>query len=471
MKLVSLPRRLGRTWWRRWAVRLAVVLAIAACCFLYLLQQNNARLREAEARLDRDDPGWRIDDIESAREQIPAAENSALVVVAVGALLPEGWPPQEVGNACANLVANERLRDEDYARLCNELNEWDAATAEARRLTDMPRGRHKILLSRPNLIMTALGNQQKCRAAAQLLFYQSLRRAEEGDADGTLADCRATINAGRSIGDEPFLISVLIRNACVSIGCNSIARVLGQGQPSTAALLAMQQLLEDEDGHDGYRLALRGERASLHEMLGAIESGQLKFSQVAGTGRVPAERLLSAILHPAVKNEHVNILGLMTRYVDSAHQAPREQIATEAAMEAEFKVMPKTAILARNLVPAIGKVGDSVRRKHAWVRSLIACLAAERYRQAHGAWPSTLADLVPAELAAVPVDPYDGQPLRMRRLADGIVIYSIGSDQTDDGGKLAPSGQVNKPGFDPGFRLWDPEHRAVPAATQATKGP
>ena len=42
---------------------------------------------------------------------------------------------------------------------------------------------------------------------------------------------------------------------------------------------------------------------------------------------------------------------------------------------------------------------------------------------------------MPLYLNAVPADPFDGQPLRFKRLSKGYVIYSVGSDGRDDGGK------------------------------------
>jgi hypothetical protein len=135
-----------------------------------------------------------------------------------------------------------------------------------------------------------------------------------------------------------------------------------------------------------------------------------------------------------------------------------EQAAIEQVLDAEIR-SKRYAILARLILPAVGHVASSSRRKHAWTRSLIACLAAERYRQAHHEWPVSLDALVPAELAAVPIDPFDGHPLRFRRLPDGFVVYSVGPDETDDGGNLAEGGNILKTGSDLGYRLWNVDHR------------
>lgn len=67
---------------------------------------------------------------------------------------------------------------------------------------------------------------------------------------------------------------------------------------------------------------------------------------------------------------------------------------------------------------------------------LVAVAAAvERFRIANGSLPSTLSDLVPAFLSAIPKDHFagDGQPLRYIAREDGeFVVYSMGPDMDDD---------------------------------------
>lgn len=86
-----------------------------------------------------------------------------------------------------------------------------------------------------------------------------------------------------------------------------------------------------------------------------------------------------------------------------------------------------------NLVPARAAEAEARRR------ILITALALERYRGKHGDYPATLAPLASEFLKAVPVDFMDGQPLRYRRTADcHFVLYSVGLDCVDDGGKMPP---------------------------------
>ncbi len=70
-------------------------------------------------------------------------------------------------------------------------------------------------------------------------------------------------------------------------------------------------------------------------------------------------------------------------------------------------------------------------------RILVTAIALERYHGKNGAYPRSLAALAPDFLKVVPVDFMDGQPLRYRLTNDGVfVLYSVGLDCVDDGGKM-----------------------------------
>ena len=60
----------------------------------------------------------------------------------------------------------------------------------------------------------------------------------------------------------------------------------------------------------------------------------------------------------------------------------------------------------------------------------------------------------------MPLDPFDGESLRLKRLPAGPVIYSVGPDRTDNGGAIDRRADAPA-GTDAGFRLWN--DRAWPA--------
>ena len=65
--------------------------------------------------------------------------------------------------------------------------------------------------------------------------------------------------------------------------------------------------------------------------------------------------------------------------------------------------------------------------------AMCVAIALELFRRRHGAWPATLAELIPDLLPEIPPDRYDGAPLRYRLIQGQPVIYSVGADGTDNG--------------------------------------
>ena len=53
-------------------------------------------------------------------------------------------------------------------------------------------------------------------------------------------------------------------------------------------------------------------------------------------------------------------------------------------------------------------------------------VAAFAYREVKGLYPETVDDLVPAFLEKIPIDPYDGKPLKIKKVHDGLDLYSVG---------------------------------------------
>jgi hypothetical protein len=91
----------------------------------------------------------------------------------------------------------------------------------------------------------------------------------------------------------------------------------------------------------------------------------------------------------------------------------------------------------------MGETGDTLRQSQtqardrdlAKMRLLICDLAIRAYWLDHGRNPAKLADLVPDYLPEVPKDPFNGGQLVYRLAPNGYLLYSVGVNGVDDGGK------------------------------------
>jgi len=474
--LSDLPPLVKRRRWRR-LLLLLVPLTVLVAAWLYLYFASDLRLARALAETERRDPHWRLDDIQAERAEVPDAENGALVVIAVKTKMPARWPvwyytpPGEETEDGPNLEQvlnalgpNEALTPRERSAMRPEMERAAVAIQEARKLIDYSRGRYPITYSR-DYISTILVHIQDARETAQLLQNDALFRAQSGDLDGAVVSCRALVNNARSIGDEPDLIAHLVRMAIRAIAVGQVERTLGQGEIGLPDLTSLQEAMEEEAEEDLFRIAVRGERGGLDRLMQSLQDGSTSVKLMRGLtvgrpgqsrGWWGEEQLL--YLPGMLTTNRAALLERMNQVVEIAALPPEEQAPRFEALKAS---LPKEPLLVRELMPALEKVATADRRTQAQLRCAAAGLAAERYRLRHGHWPASLADLKGDLLRQVPLDPFDGQPLRYRNDGAGVIVYSIGPDRTDDGGNRATL-NTHKPGTDIGFRLWDVDKRRQP---------
>jgi hypothetical protein len=458
--------------WRKFLLAIGVLSCLLVSLYFYAKISAERHLRAAVARADALDPEWRLEELEVNREVIAKDQNSALCVLAAKSLKPASWPSPNFENVVqANLEDERQLESQQIAVLRTELAKVFSAVAEARKIADLPQGRYAITWS-PDGQGTLMPHIPDVRETADLLGYDVLLQAQEDKPDEALRSCRAILNSGRSLGDEPTFIAVLVRMAIRAMFVGKLQRTLAQGQPSTAALQSLQKLLEDEDSCPLLLIGARGERAFGDRTMQSLQAGQAKLSMGARVGALlgpgPSgssgslsgwiESVMERIKLGSLSNNRAALLEYTTELVEIAKLAEAEQKSRLDQLEATIHARPP---MVRLLAPACGKMAEAVRKNQALLRCTIAALAAERFRQEHGHWPDSLPALVPESFAKVPVDPYDDHDLRLRRLPDGLVIYSVGPDGVDDGGDVLP-GPKGLP-KDIGFRLWDVARRRQPA--------
>jgi hypothetical protein len=480
-ELADPPRR------NRW-VYIVLFLVLPICVLVgvsfSLSSSAHSELRQAIAETDRLDPRWRLEDVESDRAYVPPEQNSAGVVMRIQTLLPPKWPsweqPSQPADPAAeakraaleesfrSLEPQRQLNTEQIEALRAELKRAAAALSEARKLSEMPDGRYPISYT-PDFIGTLLPFAQTARETARMLSLDAVQRAQEGKADDALTSCRAVLNAGRSLGDEPLLISQLVRIACRAVAVSQTQRTLAQGEPADAALRQVQQLLEKEEPEPLLLFGTRGERAGIDRLMAALQTGQVsgggvmrEMGMVRDSGEsAPLIESLAIRFPGFIPSQRAALLRHMTRAVEIAKLPPDQQAREMDQLDATVK---QQRVLVRLLAPALNKVANACQRSRVELRCAIAAVAAEHYRRQKGQWPDKLETLRQAGyLTQVPVDLYDGKPLRFRRLDDGLLIYSVGPDGADNGGFIDRD-KPYSPGSDMGFRLWDVPRRRQPPA-------
>ena len=92
-------------------------------------------------------------------------------------------------------------------------------------------------------------------------------------------------------------------------------------------------------------------------------------------------------------------------------------------------------ILARMLLPAVGRAHQRYIRAICDRRALRINVALRRYRLKRGRYPRRLAQLAPGLLAKIPLDPFSGKDFIYRLRRNFWSFHSVGPDGDDDGGR------------------------------------
>ncbi|QDU31497.1 hypothetical protein ETAA8_66560 [Anatilimnocola aggregata] len=233
---------------------------------------------------------------------------------------------------------------------------------------------------------------------------------------------------------EPTTLSQLIRIAIIGMAVKDTEELLRHTSPTDDQLLSLQLAARKVDMLSGLKTAIEGERAFGYTVsvcpLSMLKGGKFTADEINEFAKSMPNRPADVAL----------ILSWYRRYLEGANDSVPAGMKVADEIELEVKELEKSPlkimyVQSLLLLPALKAAFIAVARTEAQCKSLDATLAAHRYRQANGNWPTKLEELVPKYLSAIPLDPFNGQPLLVSQSNSEFKVYSVGENQIDDGGK------------------------------------
>lgn len=438
---VKLPRA---RWW------LAALLSAALAAFVLWRARQPGELEQRLARYRAAGQPVTLAELDVFYAAVPDAENAAppLLEAIIGwrsvtdtnlptSGLGPGYPRRGVPWSAPVLAA---------ARA--ELASNAVPLAALHAALSLPRSRYPVDLR--NAATTPATHLGPVKQVARMLTLEARFAAETGDAVRATSALLASLKAARTLGDEPLLISYLVRVADNAIAIDGAEGVLSRIPLTGPQLEQLQQgfVLAESPGHFG--------RAFLGERCFALHHFKMPASQLlpllAAPGGIPANTSIGWQGYATVSLYQLyDLSGLKGR--DCAYYLDRMDELIEAGARPRTELSDRQERFGRELrrmqaqhssillpmsrmgLPAFEKASAKELRSVTTLRCAQTAMAVERWRSAHGdALPPALEALVPQYLAAVPIDLMDGKPLKFRASAKGYVVYSIGEDGLDDGG-------------------------------------
>ena len=309
-----------------------------------------------------------------------------------------------------------------------------------------------------------LPHLSRLRIAARLLALEAIDHTESGRAGAAARSLLALVRVGRTLRHEPVLISGLVRTAIDGLAVAGIERWVSRARPPAALLPGLEEALGAEADPEIVRRLFRAERCMGIDMyyeffLGPAAAGGGRALGGPFAGASPIRFLPRAYF----KADLVVYLDFMAELIEAAAKPYPESLRAGVRLCNDLDSrIPRRYLMCRTVLPAMSGIFRAGQSHMARLESARVALAALRYRARHGALPASLWDLVPDFADAIPPDPFTGRRLRYRKSAQGFVVYAVGQDACDDGGKTQPEADTGHPP-DVGFRVrWPKPQTARP---------
>jgi len=300
-----------------------------------------------------------------------------------------------------------------------------------------------------------LPHVQALKSLARLGVWRARAAAARGQTEQAVEDCLAITRAGSHWQGKGTLIEQLVGLAISRLGREELLHLAATQNLSAADLKQLHQQLAQIYPQGYRRVDIESERLGFLDIVqhvftdGGIGGGHLLPKQLTtvgdvgenaeGSGSHEFEIMLSTaagMIH-ARRDATVAVFNAaFDKMSELAKLTPFQKQARSVNMEDALLAVPKYRYFLIHLfLPALGRVSELGYCDKASHEATMTILALKLWRLEKNAYPVTLDDLLAAGyLKNLPMDPYSDKPLIYKRTDDDFVLYSVGSNFTDDGG-------------------------------------
>lgn len=375
-------------------------------------------------------------------EEIPEEQNAATYYIRAINAMPRlpGELSEAYNQAMRGLWGVEEV----------EFYRWFVETTESRELlrkaTALKRCQFPFMSGRPggrHLVAMLLPQLASMRNFARLLMIEGHLLEKEGELKEALESYLLTMRLAGHAAKSPTLINGLVGIACHRIAQKAIRTCLERADLPEAMLKWLAgELADAERFQPDRRRWIIGERAMAMQV--SDVAGFTEYRMIASR-QGPSGEVFNAL----VKSRAFRILwpdrtirkdfeNFYNKTDELARKPTWELMAVSKEMRGRDyfrKCVKDWNVLAGMLLPALERAQSEYVRLACEHKALQLNVALRRYRLEHGQYPQKLMRLVPEYIVKLPPDPFSGEDFHYRREKAEWLLYSVGWDLDDDGGR------------------------------------
>jgi len=421
------PRR-PRSCVRSCVTALIAVLAVFLVSYVgvcrYYQGKVDAKLRQFKAA------GFPTRGADLQPPPVPEAENAApLYLKAADLVEPKGGGGLKPPDAYS---AKGLPSPADLKALAEFVSHFGEAADLVREATQRPKCRFDTDWSDPPAAL--FPHLARMRAVARFTAAEAMVESYRGHQAEAVDRLRMGFVASRHASSEACLITVLVGCAIDAITFRAVDYAMAERPVPPREARALAEELPRLDYAEWMNRAMRTERVLGISVFDHARAGNYSVMGPT-TGIVQGVWWLHSRAFPVWRAEdELHYLKTMDESARLTSMSPQERAADPTARAVLASHPPHWALVSSMVLPVFVRAFEKADVAAARRSLLATALGVETYRQQHGQYPAQLANLQRIDWPATK-DLFSDADLVYRRSGSGFVLYSVGPDLTDNGGK------------------------------------
>jgi hypothetical protein len=299
-----------------------------------------------------------------------------------------------------------------------------------REATKVPKYRFETDYSDPfNMEYPSL---EKVRNSTNLLVLSARHHAAKGRMTEALSDIHAARVLAARVASAPGLLSASVSVVSETIATDGLESVLatpGADFPKDYSIPPIENI----PCEFLFEHVIRSESAfGLSALVHAYRNG-LQVSPYRPTESSALRRMLVPFFRVFFLTSDINVYRDGIRRARDLTKKPYYMVKDEVdALPEDPTGQPRGLSRGYTDIVRARYMIDEARARHILANL---ALAVSTYHARTGNYPNSLKILVPEYIVEIPADPYDGKPMKMTSVDDGVILYSVWKDVVDDNGE------------------------------------
>jgi len=276
-------------------------------------------------------------------------------------------------------------------------------------------------------------NAIKMILAIRLLAVDAVLKAQNGQVEEAVEECLDGFRFILPQLKSPYLISYLISVANMKVIFVSLRWILLRHEIDAEQLENVRKYLDIGTWREGLIWAWETERALIFDIGVKVINGEEDFFWEKKM--LNLNGFFSWWLKPLFKAELVWLLKFWQEVIPELKKSYFEIENPERFIEKKIESVPWYFRIAGLLLPNLAAVKLKLTTLEAMLITAQVGIACRMYKRESGLYPKMLNELRPAYLTEIPLDPFTGKPLFYSITQNGFLVYSLGANKKDDGGR------------------------------------